>query len=504
MNVGIDLGTTHSLISYINSQGIPTIFPDRFDASLFQTPSVVSIHENHAFVGHAAEEASEESSEISSARFMKLKLGRYDRAEANSQDKTWPITALLGLVIRKLLLDAEIFSHEPIESTVIAVPPQFNEAERKAVLEAASIAGMHNNASLIDESIAAAMYYGLRLSGDQTLMVYDLGGGTFDATILKTSSNGLFVLATSGLPEIGGKFFDQRIRDILLDLLKAEGAVQAATEAERDPWFWKFAEELKIKIGRAENGRISKSLFIGGYPLEFILTRRLFEDMIRADIEKTIQTCRECLKTASLGWEKIDRILLVGGSCLLPLVQTRIREESGKSSDRNLIEQPHYAVAYGAAQYADQLAGKNQGVPLLKQGCASQSLGIMVKDPKSGEIKFSPIIHRNSPLPASAKRTFFTHHSKQHRIVLELAQVESENTEPESLGHFIFDGIRHPRKNYPVEVTLDYNIDGTIVARAYDQVNGQEMKHTVSNSEQIEQVDILKWRDRVTKMVINE
>lgn len=503
MNIGIDLGTTHSRISYINSQGIPALFPDRFDAHLFQTTSVVSIHENHAFVGHAAEESGEDSSEISSARFMKLQLGGYDHAKVSPPDKNWPGTALLGLVIRKLLLDAEIFSHEPIESAVIAVPPQFNEAKRKAVLEAASIAGMHNS-SLIDESTAAAMYYGLRMIGEQTVMVYDLGGGIFDVTILKTSPNGLYVLATSGLPEIGGKNFDQRIRHTLMDLLKAECAVQAAVEAERDPWFWKFAEELKIKIGRAENGRISKSLFIGGYPLEFILTRRMFEDMIRTDIEKTIQTCRECLKGASLGWDKIDRILLVGGSCLLPLVQICIREESGKSGDRILIEQPHYAVVYGAALHADQLAGKNQGVPHLKQGCASQSLGFMVKDPKTGQIQFSPLIHRNSPLPASVKRTFFTHHSNQRRIVLELAQVESENAAPESLGHFIFDGIKNPRKNYPVEVTLEYNIDGTIVARAYDQVTGQEMEHKVANPAETGHADILKWRDRVTKMVINE
>lgn len=503
MNIGIDLGTTHSLVSYINSQGIPSLFPDRFDANLFQTASRVSIHENLAWVGHAAEEAGEETPEMPDARFMKLYLGDSESVWTDSQGQAWPVTALLGLVIRKLLLDAEISSHEQIESSVIAVPPQFNEAKRKVVLDAASIAGMHN-ASIIDESTAAAMYYAARLKGEQTVLVYDLGGGFFDATVLKISPNGIYVLATSGLPDLGGKIFDQRIKDMLLDLVKDEGVAQAATEAACDPSLWRIAEELKTKIGYAANGRISKSLFIGRFPLEFILTRRLFEDMIRPDIKKTIQTCRECLEAASLGWDKIDRILLVGGSSLIPLVQAHIREESGKPADRILIEQPLYAVVYGAALYANQLAGKNTDTPLLKQGCASQSLGFMVKDPKTGQILFSPLIHRNSPLPVSAKRTFFTSHANQHRLILELAQAESVNAPPKSLGHFIFGGIKNPRKNYPVEVTLDYNVDGTIVARAYDQVTGQEMEHTVANPAETGQADILKWRDRVTKMVINE
>ena len=502
MNIGIDPGNTYSLISYLNAQGIPALFPDRYDADLFNTASVVSVQDNRALVGQAAEEAAGESPKITVARFMKRHLGS-DHSWTDSQGKSWPMSALLGLVFRKLLIDAQIFSHEPIESAVIAVPAHFNDTQRKALLEAASIGGIPD-AALLDEPAAVAMYYGVRQDKEQTLFVYDLGGGTFNAAVLQATPDGLYVLSSSGLPEMGGKIFDQHIRETLLDYLRAEGAFQAAAEAENDPVLWRTAEELKIKIGRTPAGRISKTMFIGGYPLEFVLTRRQFEDMIGPDIEKTLQTCRQCLEAVSLGWNEIDRILLVGGSSLIPLVQARIGEETNKPRGCIIMEQPQQAVAYGAALHAAQLAGKNPDTPKLKQGCASQSLGIMIHDKQNEHPRFSPLIHRHSPLPATAKRTFFTNRPNQRRIVLELAQAEGENAVPRSLGHFIFDGIQNPRKNYPIEVTLTYNIDGTIVARAHDQVTGQEMEHTVTNPEQAAQADILKWREEVAKLTINE
>ncbi len=502
MNVGIDLGTTNSLISYLTPQGIPALFPDRNNLNLFHTLSTIAIHQNHTLVGQPAEEIGEEFPEIPVARLMKLHVGS-EITWTDAHGQIWPMNALFGVILHKLITDAQIFSHEAIESTVITVPAHFGDTQRKAILEAAAISGI-DNASLLDEPVAAALFYGVPQGKEQTILVYDLGGGSFNAAILQTSPDGLYVLANSGFPRIGGKFFDQHVRDLIIKQLKVEGVMQNVNEAEHDPLLWKTAEELKIKIGCSPSGRISKTIFIGGLPHEFVLTRRQLDDIIRDDIEKTIQTCRLCLMNASLGWSDIDRILLVGGSSLLPLVQARIREESGKPRDSIQVEQPHLVVAYGAALHAAQMAGEKNSTPRFRQGCASQALGLMVHDNKTGQAKFTPLIHRNAPLPTSVKRTFFTNRPNQTRIVLELAQVDEEDRLPKSLGHFIFDGIKNPHKNYPIEVTLNYNLDGTIVASANDQVTGKTMEHTISNPGQTQQADIWKWRQHISKLMINE
>jgi molecular chaperone DnaK len=504
MNIGLDLGSTTSQISYINAQGIPALFPDRNEPNFFYTPSLVSINDGQAYIGRSAIDNFDRAIKNSMAQLFKSSISDPNYYWSDSENRQWPASALMGMIIRKLLLDAKVFSPEPIESAVIAVPAQFNDVQRKGMLDAALMGGL-DNPTLLEEPVAAVMFHENCLDKEQTVLVYDLGGGMFDASIVQVEPDGLFVLATAGLPRMGGRTFDQRIRQILLEQLKGDGALHAAQVAEKDPYLWKIAEEIKIELGQTFEGRISKTKIIGGYPLEITITGRQFEHAIRHDIAQTIDKCRECLEAASLGWADIDRVLLVGGSSIIPYIKKYISEETRKPSGQIVLEHPEQAVAFGTAIRASRLCDESpENGPKLKQGCASQTLGLMIREPRADKVKFLPLIHRNTPLPASVTRTFFTNRSRQTRIVLELAQKQSESSPPTSLGHFIFDGIVNPRKNYPVEVTLNYNIDGTIIAKAKDNLSGTELDHTVTDPTQSEKAGIMEWRKLSGELSINE
>ena len=209
--LGIDLGTTFSLVSYMNSQSLPALFPDYHDANEFRTPSVVHISEEGCFVGQSLEEVLEDEPGLSQARFFKLDMGVEESVYSDHLERDWLPESLSALVLKKLMRDVEAFLHEEVNGVVITVPANFNDAQRTATKHAAFLAGLPAP-TLIEEPIAAATYYGFsEKGGEQTLFVYDLGGGTFDATVLQSSPEGLYALATEGTNKIGGKGIDELI-----------------------------------------------------------------------------------------------------------------------------------------------------------------------------------------------------------------------------------------------------------------------------------------------------
>lgn len=502
MNVGIDLGTTFSMISHVNPHGVPALFPDVHDSNQFQTPSVVHIGSLGGLVGKSVEDLLEDEPATPVARFAKLHMGSDEIVYRDHRRREWKAEAVAAIVLKKLLRDAQAFANEEVAGAVVCVPSQFGDAARRATRDAAILAGL-GGATLVEEPVAAATYYGLSDSRtERTLFVYDLGGGTFDATLMQASPKGLYVLATDGARDIGGKRFDEKIMGAVAEEFRRTHGIDPIADPASHVQLRRFAERVKIQLGKPGKGQVRQSILLCGKPYDFLMTRTQFEVLIAPLVEETLSVCKRCLTSASLGWNAVDRILLVGGSTLVPCVQQRVREVSGKAGDQVMQQQPHHAVSYGAALIAARTGGSS-AAPSLVQRIASYDLGIRVWDALLGKPGVNVLIRRNTPLPAKAKTTVYTTRPDQTRMILEIVQAKGTD-EPVSLGNFAFGPITQPRKNYPVEISVAYDLEGLVKIAARDPRTGQEMERMLEDPAQAETARLARLRELVSSVKIAE
>ncbi|MFY9514045.1 MAG: Hsp70 family protein [Rubrivivax sp.] len=466
---GIDLGTTFSLVAHVNAHGQPALFPDAQDANSFRTPSVVYIGREGTLVGQAAEELLDDAPQLPLARFVKAHLDDGGWLYQDHLQRAWSAPALSALILKKLLRDAQTFHTDELGPAVVTVPAQFTDAQRKATLLAARLAGLAG-ARLIEEPVAAATYYGLdEGAADRTLLVYDFGGGTFDVTLLQSGPQGLFVLATDGVARLGGRHVDEAIMGL------AGGAGDAASQQR----LRRVAEQAKIKL--ATNPALAlhrQSLLLGGVPLDFVLTRAQFEAVCQQQVDQSLLACERCLAGAGLGWRDVDKIVLTGGSSLLPAVTRSLLAVSGKAAADLVSRQPHQAVAYGAALIAQRLGAGADADSLVRQA-SGYDLCLRVWDRQTQAPSLETLIPRNTALPARYSRSFFTNREDQTRLVLEFVQRRGEPAIEASLGHFAFGPILAPRRNHPVEVQVDVGSDGLIHIAARDRDLGTQLAHTL-------------------------
>lgn len=504
INVGIDLGTTFSTVSHVNAHGVPALFPDAKDASEFRTPSVVLFAPEGCLVGSVAEDILDEEPHLPVIRFVKLSMGKKKTVFEDQQGRSWSPQAISALILRKLLRDAEAFSGEEAGASVITVPAQFSDAERRATRDAAALAGI-GELTLIEEPVAAATYYGAsEKETEQTLFVYDLGGGTFDATILHGSPEGLFVLATEGAENLGGKRFDEMIRNAAVGDLPDAKPEALDSDPALNLQLLRYAEQTKIKLSKGRLDHVRQTVLVSSKVLEFMITRRQFESLITPIVEETIAISERCLAGAGLSWASIDKVLLVGGSTLVPLVSETVKRVSGKSDSGIVSRQPHQAVAFGAALLAGQASVDRESleIPPLIQRIATSDLGIRVQDHETGEPAVQVLIPRNTPLPANHTSTYYTSRADQARMVLEIVQAKGRGSEARSLGYFAFGPIANPEINHPIEVTLAYDEEGLVKVTAKDPSTGQEMEHTIESDVQPEASRLRREREMVMSIPI--
>jgi molecular chaperone DnaK len=474
IDLGIDLGTTFSLASYVTSQGVSALVPDSHEPTEFSTPSVVHIGSQDALVGNTIEQMLLDEPALSVARFFKLRLGEREVAYRDAQQRGWQPESLSALVLRKLLHDSRSALSEDVGSTVIAVPAGFGDAQRRATRAAAVLAGI-SDVQLIEEPVAAAFYYGLTdAARDQTLLVYDFGGGTFDATLLQASPTGVYAVATDGAP-VGGKNIDEA----LVDLIAAEYRQQYRVTPFEDPaaasQVLRFARETKLALGKPGASQVRRTLLLAGRTLEFVITRAQFDRLVMPLVEQTLAAVERTLSAGGLGWPLVDRVLLTGGSSLLPLVSEQMRRRSGKPGDAVICRQPHQAVAFGAGILAGRRRREAAGesAPVI-QPVSSFDLGLRVRDKQTDKPGFHVLIPRNSPLPARNVAMFYTTREDQQRMIVEVVQRKESTGPVRSLGYFAFGPIARPRKNYPIEISLAYDVEGVVGVGARDgQTNKQ-------------------------------
>jgi molecular chaperone DnaK len=499
--VGIDLGTTYSAVAYIDDTGRPVTLVNA-EGDLV-TPSVVLFEGNQAVVGKEALKAiATEADHV--AQCAKRELG--DRAFHKSlQGRKFPPEALQAFVLNKLRQDASRHIGD-FRQVVITVPAYFDEVRRKATQDAGHMAGFEV-LDIINEPTAAAIAHGflkgfLNRSGEanapRKLLVYDLGGGTFDVTVMEIRGHEFVALATDGDVQLGGQDWDQR----LIDFVAKEFIATYKLDPREDPntagRLWRECEDAKRTL--SARSKVSISCDYKSQAIRVEVTREKFEEITQDLLNRTQFTTRQTLQAAGLRWTDMDNVLLVGGSTRMPMVAKMLRELSGKEPDASVAVDE--AVAHGAALHAAILLAKNRGEQPAIQitNVNSHSLGVVATDARTDRKRNAILIPRNTPLPVTAKRVFRTQKASQQSILVQI--VEGESASPEDcsqIGKCVVRDLPHdlPAQT-PIDVKFSYQENGRLTVHVSVAGTGRELKHEIAreNSLTLEQLDA--WRLYIT------
>ncbi|MCB8814240.1 molecular chaperone DnaK [Desulfosporosinus shakirovi] len=483
--IGIDLGTTNSCVSVMEG-GEAVVIPNAEGNRT--TPSVVGFSKSgERLVGQVAKRQSV-SNPDKTVSSIKRHMGTDFKVKID--DKTYSPQEISAMVLQKLKTDAEAYIGQPVTQAVITVPAYFTDAQRQATKDAGSIAGLEV-LRIINEPTAAALAYGLDKKDDSTVLVYDLGGGTFDVSILELSQGMVEVKATSGNNNLGGDDFDQRLIDYMVaeykkshgaDLSKDRVALQRLKEA---------AEKAKIELSGVTNSNVNLPFITmteeGPQHLDMNISRAKFEEIISDLVESTIGPTRQAIEDAKLSWNQIDQIILVGGSTRIPAVVEAIKKLSGKDPHKGV--NPDEVVAMGAAIQGGVLSGEVKDMILLD--VTPLSLGIETL----GGV-FTRIIDRNSTIPTTKSQTFSTAADNQTSVDIHVLQGEREMASyNKTLGRFQLTGIPPAPRGIPqIEVKFDIDANGIVHVSAKDVATGNEQKVTITSSTGLSKEDVEKMK----------
>lgn len=497
--VGIDLGTTFSAVAYVNPHGKPEVLPNREGDRT--TPSVIFFEEGgNPIVGKEARNLALIEPRRT-VRFIKREMGNPSfRFNVDGIDH-FP-EDLSAAILRKLKNDAEAFLGAEVHKAVISVPAYFKDAQREATRQAGKIAGLEV-IRIVNEPTAAALAYGLdKKEGDQTILVYDFGGGTFDVTVMRIKGNSFTILATDGDAKLGGKDIDARLVDHFAAEFQRDYGIDLRTEPHTHQDLWDKAEIAKKDLSFRDN--LAVTLSSGEKTLRVDLDREQFVPLIQDLIQETEKCMERVIQAAGLEWSKIDTILLAGGSSRIPAVREMIKQVTGKDVAQDM--NPDECVAMGAAIQAVVTTIETEGVeaaPALQSGAdivvhdvASHSLG--VKALSSGRDKYinSIIIPRFTPIPCEKTRTYATNEDNQNRVEIEVLQGEDKDPRSPEVLLIGKAGLKdlpaHKAGELVIEVTLRYNADGVIEVVAKELKSGRMTREVVMQKAGSLSADILK------------
>ena len=483
--VGIDLGTTNSVVAVLEG-GEPTVIANAEGNRT--TPSIVAFKGKEVLVGELAKRQAI-TNPTNTVRSIKREIGT--NWKETFEGKEYTPQEISARILQKLKRDAESYIGEDVTEAVITVPAYFNDAERQATKEAGQIAGL-NVLRIINEPTAASLAYGLENNEDQKILVFDLGGGTFDVSVLEISEGVFEVKSTSGDSKLGGDDWDQRIMDWLIEKFKSSTGIDLSNDKMAIQRIKEGSEKAKIELSSTSETEINLPFITandaGPQHLLEKLTRAEFEKITADLVERTKEPVQKALSDAGLKYSEIDHIILVGGSTRMPAVQSLVKTLTGKDPHKGV--NPDEVVAAGAAIQAGVLKGDVKDVLLLD--VTPLTLGVETK----GGI-MTKMIERNTTIPTKRSETFTTAEDNQTQVEIHVLQGEREMASGnKSLGKFTLTDIPAARQGTPqIEVTFDIDANGIVNVNAKDLGTGKEQAITITGGTALEKDEI----DRMIK-----
>ena len=484
--VGIDLGTTNSVVSVLEA-GEPVVIPNAEGART--TPSVVAFSKSgEVLVGEVAKRQAITNPDRT-IRSVKRHMGTSWTVDVDG--KGYTPQEISARVLQKLKADAEAYLGDTVSQAVITVPAYFDDAQRTATQEAGTVAGLEV-LRIINEPTAAALAYGLdKEETDQTILVFDLGGGTFDVSVLEIGDGVFEVKSTHGDTNLGGDDWDQRVIDWLVEQFKGENGVDLSKDAMAEQRLKEAAEKAKIELSAVQSTQVNLPFITatdaGPLHLDYTLSRAKFQELTSDLVEKVKTPLDQAIKDAGLSKDQIDHVIMVGGSTRMPAVQDLVREYTGKEPNKGV--NPDEVVAVGAAIQAGVLKGDVKDVLLLD--VTPLSLGI---ETKGGVM--TKLIERNTTIPTKRTETFTTAEDSQPSVEIHVLQGEREMAQyNKTLGKFqLVDLPPAPRGVPQIEVTFDIDANGIVHVSAKDRATGKEQSMTITGQSSLD-------KDAIDQMV---
>ena len=481
--IGIDLGTTNSVVAVMEG-GKPTVIANAEGSRT--TPSIVGFSKTgEKLVGQLAKRQAILNPDKTIAS-IKRHMG--EDYKVNIDGKDYTPQEISAMILRKLADDASNYLGEKVTSAVITVPAYFNDAQRQATKDAGKIAGL-DVLRIVNEPTAAALAYGLEKEKSEKVLVFDLGGGTFDVSILEIGDGVHEVLSTSGDTHLGGDDFDQKVMDWICDEFKKQEGIDLRGDKQAMQRVKEAAEKAKCELSSVMETNINLPFITadanGPKHLDLNLTRAKFEDLSRDLLNRCKTPVENALKDAGISKNDINEVVLVGGSTRIPAVQQLVKEYTGKEPNQSV--NPDEVVAVGAAIQAGVLAGEVKDIVLLD--VTPLTLGI---ETLGGVM--TPLVPRNTTIPVSKSQVFSTAENNQTAVDIHVLQGERPMAKDnKSLGMFRLDGIPPAMRGLPqIEVTFDIDANGIVNVSAKDKATNKEQKITITNSSNLSEADIDK------------
>lgn len=503
--VGIDLGTTFSAIAYVNQHGRPDIIVNREGDRI--TPSVVMFDSDTPLVGSIAKRSAV-ASPLNVVQFVKRQMGEPSWKFRAENGEAFTPEEISAIILKRLKEDAEIILGESIHDAVVTVPAYFNDAQRKATQDAGRIAGL-NVLRIINEPTAAALAYGFdKQQHQETVLVYDLGGGTFDVTIMRVGDGVINVLATGGDKDLGGFDWDNALMRSLNETFMQQGGIDLFDDPTLEQDLRDKAEVAKKTLSTMEKTKVFLSA--GGKNVSIPLSRQQFDEMTESLTKRTGSIMEFVLEDAGLSWKEIDKILLVGGSTRMKAVPALIEKITGKKPSVEL--HPDEVVAVGAAIQGTLLhiqEGKadlveQESFPLVEiKDVTSHSLGVIAENDYEKEFN-SIILKKDTPVPCEGSAKYSTVVDNQAELLIQVTQGEDENPAYVTIiGKMPLSIASYP-KGAPVEVFFKYDLDGLIHVRVFDRTANKslgEMK--IPRKANLTDEQVKQKTDKMKKTVVN-